>query len=359
MECLFSNFGYAIISPDGENYSTIARSEDTAWMTKHLKAYGGSGEYEGYKIGRWLKNITFSGKGYVDHPANKNSIIFNEASTFMFSQATQENPFSSNSGVLILHAEEDKTVPANKLKENSMADSDNLLKDQNSKLEAKISTLETKLGNAVEELAKSNVVGLETEVEQLTEGRTGLVQEISDLTAVNKKLTESLDEAKVKAEEAEKAKAEIETQLSEVKTAEKRALRIASLVDGGVDMEVATTKVELYKSLTDEQFEDIASDIVEAAKDKKDDKKKDKKDDKSDASKSDESNEEEDKNGEASADEKKLDELEANKEPDLNAANENKGEDKLEATRAQLSNWIRSRGIGGDVEESDDSKGDK
>merc|ERR1711966_443042 len=41
----------------------------------HLRSYGGSGEYQGYKIGRALKNIAFSGKGPVSKPANPRSVI--------------------------------------------------------------------------------------------------------------------------------------------------------------------------------------------------------------------------------------------------------------------------------------------
>lgn len=74
MECVFNNFDYAIISPDGE-HRVIARNEDSSFLTKHLRAYGGSGDYQGYKVGRLLRNLCFSGKGLVDKPANPRSVI--------------------------------------------------------------------------------------------------------------------------------------------------------------------------------------------------------------------------------------------------------------------------------------------
>ena len=43
----------------------VARNDESAFLTKHLRAYGGTGEYEGYKIGRSLRDISFSGKGLV------------------------------------------------------------------------------------------------------------------------------------------------------------------------------------------------------------------------------------------------------------------------------------------------------
>jgi chromosome segregation ATPase len=52
-----------------------------------LRAYGGSGEYKGYKVGRLLRDFYFSGKGLVDKPANPRSIIFRDSDPFNGSQA--------------------------------------------------------------------------------------------------------------------------------------------------------------------------------------------------------------------------------------------------------------------------------
>ena len=60
MECLFNDFDYAVVAPNGD-HKVIARDENSAFLTKHLRSYGGEGEYKGYKLGRKLKNITFSG----------------------------------------------------------------------------------------------------------------------------------------------------------------------------------------------------------------------------------------------------------------------------------------------------------
>lgn len=76
MECLFRGFDYGMV--DAGVQKVISRTQDTAFLTKYLKAYGGSGEYNGKKIGRVLRNITFSGKGLVKNPANPYSIIIAE-----------------------------------------------------------------------------------------------------------------------------------------------------------------------------------------------------------------------------------------------------------------------------------------
>ena len=45
MECLFKGFDYAVVSPDG-GHNIVTRNESSAFLTKHLKAYGGEGQYE-------------------------------------------------------------------------------------------------------------------------------------------------------------------------------------------------------------------------------------------------------------------------------------------------------------------------
>lgn len=81
MEVFFKNFDYALITPEGE-HKVIARSEESSFLTKHLRSYGGSGEYCGYRVGRLLRSFYFTGKGLVDKPANPRSIIFREANPF-------------------------------------------------------------------------------------------------------------------------------------------------------------------------------------------------------------------------------------------------------------------------------------
>jgi hypothetical protein len=81
MECLFAGFDYAVIDQTGMS-KVIARNEESAFLTKHLRAYGGTGEYEGYKIGRSLKDISFSGKGLVSRPANPRSVILDSSKAF-------------------------------------------------------------------------------------------------------------------------------------------------------------------------------------------------------------------------------------------------------------------------------------
>ena len=100
MECFFEDFGYCLRKDeDDESPLLIDRKPSTAHISKDLRAYGGSGKtkYKGktYQVGRWLKNIVFSGQGLVVEPANKRkgkilSIILKDNS---FSKADIINDF--------------------------------------------------------------------------------------------------------------------------------------------------------------------------------------------------------------------------------------------------------------------------
>lgn len=75
MECFFDDFSYGVQDRSTKETQIIDRSNSTAFLTRHLKVYGGTGEFENKKIGRVLKNLFFSGKGIVENPANPESVI--------------------------------------------------------------------------------------------------------------------------------------------------------------------------------------------------------------------------------------------------------------------------------------------
>lgn len=81
MECLFSNFDYAC-AENGKQY-VVERNKETAFLTKYLRAFGGTGVYNNVRVGRLLRHITFSGKALTYHPANPESVIFNSVNPFV------------------------------------------------------------------------------------------------------------------------------------------------------------------------------------------------------------------------------------------------------------------------------------
>lgn len=225
MEVLFPKFDYELQDLYTGEASIIARTHKSAFLTKHLRLYGGSGEYNGKKIGRLLRNMVFSGKGIVKKPANERSIIINSVAS----------------------------VP-----EKKMADiTDMVPKSDLAKAEAKLDKLQEELKTVVAETQKSEREKLEKQIAKLT----------VDLEDTNKKLEAKAKELSEKetalenAEKAAKAKeveiTEFKTKLEKIEKAQAKSARINKLIVAGVDSAKATTIADKWESVSDEQFEDI------------------------------------------------------------------------------------------------------
>ncbi len=244
MECLFKGFDYAVKSPDGSSH-VIARSAETAFLTKHLRAYGGDGIYQGHKVGRLLRNITFSAKGYVDKPANPDSIIL-KGEEFSRSTTNQNSVVFQEDGVLIFSSK-----AAHELENQTMSDVNKVeeLTKKIAELEAK-SAADLKAANdKIAELTQSVDSG-KAEVKTLSES---LVAE----KAKSDELVKSLDESKASLDK-------VNSELASVKASELKAKRISKLVAGKVTKEVAEAKVEKFANLNDEQFDIVADALIAA-----------------------------------------------------------------------------------------------
>lgn len=307
MEALFRNFDYAVISPDGKK-SIVARDKVSAFLTKHLRAYGGKGEYDGYKIGRLLRNITFSGKGYVKRPANPDSIIFSE--TTDFSKAMVENPFDKSSGVFMLcRPEATSGHEQDSNSENSVMSVDekayNELKEANVKLVAQIEELKQALVTAGTDKLNAEIAELKEAVAEMKKTEEEAKKEKKDMQAKS-------DELQAKVDELTKANEEAGKTIASLEKAKIVDNRVSILVEGGLNREEATAKVELFYNLTDEQFDSYAKDLAKSAV---------KPEAKPEAETA-ESSEEEDAEGEANADEEALNNAEENAEAGLAAGGE-------------------------------------
>ena len=126
MEALFSDFDYALVDAQGK-HKTVSRNEETAFLTKHLRSYGGVGEYEGYRVGRLMKGLTFSGKGLVENPGNPESIIFKNEDSVIFE------------GVAMASSDINLLVTSNFKGESSMSENN----EQVQTLKAQVETLES------------------------------------------------------------------------------------------------------------------------------------------------------------------------------------------------------------------------
>jgi uncharacterized protein YoxC len=242
MECIFSDFDYAVSEADDDsgNFNVVARGEETAWITKHLRAYGGTGMYENKRVGRLLKNITFCGKGYVDKPANPNSIIFAKE------LATALNwDFKVDSEII----EKENVTNLNEGGVYLIETNSEVIMDENEKKQ-----LDEKL-----QAAENKVVEAEKKVGELAQTNESLVAKIAALE-------HDIDEKDSKIDELVKSESELKEELNKVRANELKTNRISKLVDGGIEKDVATQKVELFINLSDEQFDAVANELISVAK---------------------------------------------------------------------------------------------
>ena len=253
MECFFKGFDYGLVEKTTGKFHVLARSEDTAFLTKHLRAYGGMGEHQNYKIGRVLRQITFSGKGFVNRPANPESIIFTKDNLQLDKQIAkiknldQKNDDSTLEGVFSNQAN---------------------LKEINMSVEsAVVATEETTI---VETPVVETPVA-ETEITTVTSTET--VTENTEEAEAAKKMKEDMMK---KEEEMNKMKAALEAAQAELQAInevvagykmkeeemakkEKKMKRMATLVENGIDEEMASSAVDKFESLDDTAFENMTS----------------------------------------------------------------------------------------------------
>ena len=272
MECFFKGFDYGLINKNTNEYKVLSRDESTAHLTKYLRAYGGLGEHEDYRIGRVLRNITFSGKGYVDKPANPDSIIFsNDSFKFLQNPQLTKNDDILKSGVII---------------SKSSIHSENQIMNENIEVATVVDCTEATLA------AETTITELTTELESSRVALAAVQIELDGHLEAAKKSKEMLDmEEDKKNTEMKKMKASIsdlEAQLiianelvSAAMQKEKKMARKASLMSSGFDSEKADSIVEKFESLNDETFASMAEFLSAGLPPWLEESKKNKKNDKS------------------------------------------------------------------------------
>lgn len=215
MECLFNGFDYLLIplnassgTYDLASAKLVERNDKTAFLTKHLRAYGGKGEWQNHKVGRVLRNILFHGKGLVRKPANPESVIYN-----------MENEPLSGSAAKIMHVPTESGYGINS-QENATGSTS---KERNQMTELEINELKSKL--AVAE-AKVNELQNQNTQKQLDAAKAELVSVNEALKQANDK-TAAAESAKVGAEKL--AKTESEKAAAATKESEAVKARLAEI----------------------------------------------------------------------------------------------------------------------------------
>ena len=298
MECFFKGFDYGVLNKVNGEYKILSRNNETAYLTKYLRAYGGLGEHEDYKIGRVLRNITFTGKGYVDKPANQDSIIFSknmiikpesepEPETIIdnFEEKNEEIVNSgvlnfqsnTNSEILTMSAAKEGVVMANTETTTEVVAQVTELKTANEKLQAELAGIVAAKDSEIAQIKEQAAQLLAQEIEKLQ----------TEMAEAAKKIKEDED---AKDEENKNLKAALESaneviagykmKEEEMAKKEKKMKRMASLVEVGFDNEAASATVDKFESLDDVSFEAMTSLFAGKLppwlnkKDKEDDKEK-------------------------------------------------------------------------------------
>lgn len=248
MECFFKGFDYGLINKTTGSYNILPRSDETAFLTQHLRSYGGLGEHENYKVGRVLRQITFSGKGFVDRPANPESVIFSKDNLYFDKDIANIKKMSSKNDDF---AKEGVFSNQANLKETIMS----------------VEQVET----TVEEVTVTVVTPEVTPEVTVEVAEVDPSVDTQEAEAAKKMMQEEMDK---KEKEMKKMKAALEIAQNELQTInevvagykmkeeemakkEKKMKRMAALVQNGVTEELANATVDKFESLEDESFDAI------------------------------------------------------------------------------------------------------
>lgn len=245
MECFFKGFDYGLINKSSGEYKVLARNEETAYLSKYLRSYGGMGEHDNYKIGRVLRKITFSGKGYVDKPANPDSIILNGINNLKLEnknniQATEileseKNHFSENSGVIASEITRINTETIQMNEDNkSVAELEETIKAKQAELEIALATI------------------------------TQCEAEAAEKTDQMKKKEEEMTKMKAELDTATEIVAAYKSKEEEMLKKEKKNKRMASLLEAGIESAEAEVVLEKFETVDDSAFETMT--VLLAAK---------------------------------------------------------------------------------------------
>lgn len=230
MEAIFRNFDYSAVSEQGEQF-IIERNKDTSFLTGHLRAYGGDGIYNGNRLGRVLRNITFSGKGLVDVPANKRSRI----TSYSFYGTTASLKKDLGSNLMTISQAEYEGVKASY-----------------EKARLEIENLESVLAKTKAELEQ-----IKTEADTVKASKLELESALANEKALSEQKSEKISTLeKSVAEYSETAKASQERE-SSLKAELVKRDRIASLLEVGVEISKAGQIADKFAAASDDMFKEV------------------------------------------------------------------------------------------------------
>ena len=270
METWFDDFAFALLDEKESSIQIVERNATTASLDKYLRCAGGAGQYNGKRIGRVLKGMTFGGMGIVDQPANPRSggtvhasedgidnnqidleinlmpeEIKEAVKAELAERAKAERLVSLEAEVATL-TEQNKTVAENleRAAENAKREAD--AKDISNAILARLGA---ELDTAIAGVEIAEVEEAESEEDKLI-AKLAWIVKASDVSAELEALKTELEELRTFKAEVDAAKAEAEkAERTEARTAE-----IKELLGDDVEDETLEAVVAKVLDLDDEAY---------------------------------------------------------------------------------------------------------
>lgn len=261
MECLFRGFDYGIITPAGINH-IVPRNESTAFLTQHLRSYGGTGKYQDHTLGRVLRKITFSGKGFVNTPANPGSITFDKNHIFSFAnlQTDYKSLFSNYDGVT--NDEEGELSSSSDTIKQETIMAENALNEQIKELKDSLATMKAENKELASKLSEANVSKYEATIDELTASIEKLQTQLGEAKDITEEGSKELESVKADLSEKAEALKKAEAGLHDAEEDKKRKERKEKMLKSGLSEEDAEAKCKTFAEMTDEQFDSLIETIV-------------------------------------------------------------------------------------------------
>lgn len=233
MEVTFPDFDYGLSYANGTQ-TIIERNKETCFLSKYLKVYNGVGSYNNAKIGRVLKNISFSGKGLVKIPGNPESYIFTDTEKFVgVSNRRKEMTVESKGEHLAL---------------------DVVSREEYATAQKEISDLRNRLEAAKEENVKKKIEEVQASASKKDEEISSLKTELENVKASKKDLESSLAKLNESVTDLTNKLSDAEEVLAKAAKEKIISNRVSTLIEKGVEKSEAEKIVTASASTSDEVF---------------------------------------------------------------------------------------------------------
>lgn len=236
MEVTFPDFDYGLSYANGTQ-TIIERNKETCFLSKYLKVYNGVGSYNNAKIGRVLKNISFSGKGLVKIPGNPESYIFTDTEKF----------------VGVSNRRKEMTVELKAVQGESLK-LDTVSREEYATAQKEISDLRNRLEAAKEENVKKKIEEVQASASKKDEEISSLKTELENVKASKKDLESSLAKLNESVTDLSKKLSDAEEVLAKATKEKIISNRVSTLIEKGVEKSEAEKIVTASASTSDEVF---------------------------------------------------------------------------------------------------------